>query len=431
MKQMPGNFVFTTWDGGGNLPPVLTVARKLHERGHRVRLMCDRSCQEDAAAAGIGFHAWQTAPSRPDKTPESCPLRDWEAANPQEGIERVLDRIMFGPALEYARDLLAELDREPADLVVTSEMLPGVLAACESRDQRVAVLSANLCMYPLEGMPVLGPGLPPPRTAEERVLHAQIRAGTLAMLNVRLDALNRTRLALGLAPLNSVLEQLEVARRYFLATSRAFDFPTEKLPDQICYAGPQLDEPARTTPWRSPWSENDSRPLVVVGFSTTYQAHEGVLQKIVEAAAELPVRVLVTLGQISPASVRPAANTIITASAPHNVVMQQATLVVTHGGHGTVMRALKHHRPLLVMPHGRDQDENAARIVEHGAGLRLTATAGTEDIRAALQRLLNETSFTESAQRLGAAIEQESSRVDVAAELEALAEQPAGCVSEI
>ena len=431
MKNQTRSFLFTTWEGGGNLPPILAVARKLRERGHRVRLMCDRSCEEDALAAGIGFQAWQTAPSRADKTPESCPLRDWEAATPQAGIELLLDGIMFGPALQYARDLAAELDREPADLVVTSEMLPGVLAACEARDQRVAVLSANLCMYPLEGMPVMGPGLPPPRTDEERVLHEQIRAGTLAMLNVRLDALNRARVALDLAPVDSVLKQLDVAQRYFLATSRAFDFPVEQLPEQISYVGPQLDEPAQSKPWHSPWPENDTRPLVLVGFSTTYQAHESVLQKVVDAAAELPVRVLVTLGQIPPTAVRPAANTCITTRAPHNLVMQQAALVVTHGGHGTVMRALKYHRPLLTIPHGRDQDENAARIVEHGAGLRLTAAASTEEIRAALQRLLNEKSFTKSAQRLGTAIEQESSRVDVAAELEALAEQPACCACEV
>lgn len=430
MKTTARNFLFTTWEGGGNLPPVLTVARKLRERGHRVRLMSDRINHEDATAAGLGFHAWQTAPSRADRTPDSCPLRDWEAANPQEGIGRVLDRIMFGPALEYARDLAAVLDREPADLVVTSEMLTGVLAACESRGQRVAILSANLCLFPLDGMPVFGPGLPPPRTADERTLHEQIRAGTTAMLNARLDALNRARLALGLMPLDSVLKQLDVAGRYLLATSRAFDYPIEKLPEQIRYAGPQLDEPAWASAWRSPWPENDSRPLIVVGFSTTYQAHESVLQKIVDATAELPVRVLVTLGQISPESVRPAANTVLVASAPHNVVMQQAALVVTHGGHGTVMRALKHQRPMLVIPHGRDQDENAARVAEHGAGLRLTAGATTEEIRAALRRLLSEASFTESARRLALAIAEESNRVDAVAELEALAAQPACCACE-
>ena len=152
------------------------------------------------------------------------------------------------------------------------------------------------------------------------------------------------------------------------------------------------------------------------------------LQKVIDAAAELPVRVLVTLGQVAPESVRPAENTVVVASAPHNAVMQQATVVVTHGGHGTVMRALSHHRPMLVIPHGRDQDENAVRVVVHGAGLRMTASSSIEEIRTALSRLITEPAFTEDARRLGTAIAVESESVCAIAELEALAAQPALCV---
>lgn len=427
----PRNILFATWEGGGNIPPVLTVARKLRERGHRVRLMSDLVNHADAEAAGLAFHPWISAPSRPDRTPDSCPLRDWEAASPQEGINRLLEQLMFGAALDYARDLSAVLDEEPADLVVTSEMLMGVLAACESRGQRAAILASNLCIYPLEGMPVFGPGLPPPRNDEERSLHRQIRSGTLAMLNSHLDALNRARIALGLMPVDCVLKQLDAAACHLLATSRAFDFPIENPPAEIRYVGPQLDEPTWARPWRSPWTADDTRPLILVGFSTTYQAHENVLQNIVDAAAGLPARVLVTLGQISSDALRPAANTMIVPSAPHNAVMREASLVVTHGGHGTVMRALKHHRPMLVIPHGRDQDENAVRIVEHGAGLRLTTTSGKEEIRGALQRLLNEPSFTTAARRLGSAIADAARHEDAVAELESLAVQPACHACEI
>lgn len=402
------NYLFTTWEGGGNIAPVITVARKLLQRGHRVRLMSDEANREDADAAGIAFSPWQEAPSRPDRTPASCPIRDWEAANPQEGILRLLDKIMFGPALEYARDLIAELEREPADLVVTSEMLPGVLAACEARGQRVAVLAANLCLYPLPGMPTFGPGLPPPRTPEEEALHEQVRQGTISLFNSGTGGLNRARIALGLLPLQNALEQINVAEPYLLATSRAFDFPVQKLPKQIRYVGPQLGEPAWARPWNSPWPASDQRPLVAVGFSTTYQAHEGVLQKVVDAAASLPVRTLVTLGQVAPGQVRPATNTALVPSAPHDVVMREAAVVITHGGHGTVMRALKHQRPMLIIPHGRDQAENAVRVTERGAGLKLSAGASQSEIETALRRLLNEPSFTAAARKLGAAIAEEA-----------------------
>ena len=101
--------------------------------------------------------------------------------------------------------------------------------------------------------------------------------------------------------------------------------------------------------------------------------------------------------------------------------MKEAALVVTHGGHGTIARALLNRLPMLVMPHGRDQDSNAARIAAHGAGLMLAPTADTEAIEQALRRLLEEPEFAAAASRLGDAVEREMRQVDVVAELEALA----------
>lgn len=422
--QASKSFLFTTWEGGGNVAPAITVARKLQQRGHRVRFMCDASSAGDALAAGIAFRPWSEAPNRPDRSPESCPVRDWEAASPQDGIKRLMERIMAGPALEYARDLIAELDREPADLVVTSEMLLGIMAACESRGQRIAIFTANLCFYPLPGMPAFGPGLPPPKSDAEIALHEQIKAGTSQMLDAGLEGINRARLALGLLPIQSTMQQFRAVKLHVLGTSRHFDLPVGKLPEEIRYVGPQLDEPSWVNPWSPPWSASDQRPLLAVGFSTTYQGHAGVIQSVIDAAADLPVRVLVTLGQVSPDEVRPAENTVLVQSAPHDELIRQAAVVITHGGHGTVMRSLIHGRPMLIIPHGRDQDENAVRVTERGAGLRLTAKAGTDEIRSALRRLIDDQAFTRAARNLGAGISKEMSDDPVVPLLENFAGEP-------
>jgi UDP:flavonoid glycosyltransferase YjiC (YdhE family) len=188
------------------------------------------------------------------------------------------------------------------------------------------------------------------------------------------------------------------------------------------YAGPLVGDPAWAEPWRSPWPAADPRPLVLVGFSTSFQNHAGVLQRVIDAAAPLPVRLLVTLGgAIRPDEVRPAANSVIVASAPHTQVLPEAALVVTHGGHGTVMATLMHRRPMLVIPHGRDQGDNAARITERGAGLALPATASTEAIRAALRRLLEEPGFAAAARQLGDAVAEEAERSTLIDDLVALA----------
>jgi UDP:flavonoid glycosyltransferase YjiC (YdhE family) len=41
-------------------------------------------------------------------------------------------------------------------------------------------------------------------------------------------------------------------------------------------------------------------------------------------------------------------NVTIVHSAPHDTVMKEVSVVITHGGHGTVARALLNRVPLLV-----------------------------------------------------------------------------------
>ncbi len=101
--------------------------------------------------------------------------------------------------------------------------------------------------------------------------------------------------------------------------------------------------------------------------------------------------------------------------------MPQAAVVVTRGGHGTVLRALSHGRPLLCVQMARDQNDNAARVAFHGAGLALQPVAGAQAIETALRRLLNEATFRQNTGRLQAAIAHEVATSPLAALLEGLA----------
>jgi MGT family glycosyltransferase len=247
------------------------------------------------------------------------------------------------------------------------------------------------------------------------------------MFDSGLPALNAARVALGLQPLEHLLEQLRVAEVELLGTSRAFDFPSSDLPSRVRYVGPQIGDPHWARKWASPWPASDHRPLVAVSFSTTFQNHAGVLQKVIDALAPLPARVLVTLGgSIKASDLKAAGNCVLVDSAPHSQVMREAAVVVTHGGHGTVMRALLSRVPTLVIPHGRDQNDNAVRVTERGAGLSLTADASVEAIRAACERLLNEASFRTAARRLGDLVAAEAENSSVVTELESAASGGAG-----
>lgn len=420
------SFLFTTWEGGGNVPPFLEAARKLVAAGHDVRVMSDDCNRPEAEAAGAAFVGWSSAPNRQDRTRDSQAFRDWAAATPEEGLLSVVRDVWCGPSLAYARDVIRELERQAADLVVTFEAHFGVMAGCESIGQRFAVLGTAISLKPLPGVPPLGPGLAPARDDEERALHAEIARGLREMFDSGLPMLNETRRALRLGPLEHVFDQLEAADRELLATSRAFDFPADPLPERVRYVGPQLGDPQWARTWSPPWPASDTRPLVSVGFSTTFQDHAAVLQRVIDALAPLPVRVLVTRGgSIDAHELRAAANCIVVESAPHSQVMREAALVVTHGGHGTVMRALASRAPMLVIPHGRDQADNAVRVTERGAGLSLPADASLEAIRAACERLLQEPSFREAARRLGDLVADEAQGSTVVQELEELAARAA------
>jgi UDP:flavonoid glycosyltransferase YjiC (YdhE family) len=92
------------------------------------------------------------------------------------------------------------------------------------------------------------------------------------------------------------------------------------------------------------------------------------------------------------------------------------------------MRALVSRAPMLVIPHGRDQNDNAVRVTERGAGLSLMPDASTGAIRSACERLLNEASFRTAAKRLGDLVAAEAENSTVVSELETAAAEPC-CVA--
>ena len=421
-RPTPREFLFATWEGGGSVPPALTAAARLLARGHRVRVMSDEANRAEAEAIGCEFVAWRRAPSRPDKSAETDIMRDWEAATPQDGLRCVFDRIMFGPSLAYAHDLLDEIARRPADVVVSSEMLFGAMIAAEAAGVRLAILGTTVSIYPLPGVPPLGPGLLPARNAEERQAQAAMAAGLVAMLDEGLPPLNAARRALGLAPVASVVDVIDRADRVLQGTAAAFDFPADHLPANFRYVGPLIDEIATGERWISPWPADDARKLVVVSFSTTFQDQTPAIQRVIDALAVLPVRGLVTLGPaIDPAALRLGENVVVRRAIRHGEAMREAAAVVTHCGHGTTARALTSGAPILAMPMGRDQADIAARVVSRGAGLHLAADAAPASIAAALRRLIGEPYFAAAAHRMGEAMRAEIAASPLVAELEALA----------
>ncbi len=420
----PKRLLFVDWEGGGNLPPVLSVARRLVERGHSVRFMSEPCNAEEIQATGSHFVSYVQAPHRHTKSPDDDFVRDWEARTPLAAFARNRQRLLFGPALAYAQDVLAELQAHPADAIAINIILFGAMIAAEKVGVPTALLGTS-------GYPVPTPGLPPPHLGllPARGPFGSWRDRVLGTVITRLFAqglpeLNAARTQLGLAPLAHPFQQLDHADQVLLLTSQAFDFQATRLPPQVRYVGPQLEDPAQIQPWVSPWPADALDPLVVVSFSTTFQHQGAILQRVIEALGGMRVRALVTLGPtLTPEHFHAPANVVIRLSAPHAQVFPEAAAVVTHAGYGTVIRALACGLPLVCIPMGRDQSDNAARVVARGAGLRLTPKASIPALRQAIRRVLDEPAFREQARGLGRAIAKETRRPLAVEALEELAGQ--------
>ncbi len=382
--EVRGRFLFVVWDGGGNVLPALALGRRLARRGHAVRVLAPPALRGRVEEAGCLFRSFERTPA-------------WDPTLGRAFEDQMPFMLRLWLGVEAGEDLLAELDRERADALVVDFMLLGALAAAERTRLPTAALVHTLYHLSVEG-----------RWAER-------------LWTPSLPEINETRRRFGLDPLASAPELWARAAAVLVLTPRALDRPVAGLAPNARYVGPVLDDDPEPEAWDLPWVREHPDPLVVVGFSTTYQHQEAALQRVLDALAGLRLRVLLTLGaDLAPEEVRPPANTVVRAWVPHAAVLPQAALVVTHAGHGTVMAALAHGVPLLCLPLGRDQGEVAERVVAVGAGRSLPPEASVGELREALEDVLGSPTYRTAAQRMATLIERDGRGARAVDELEGL-----------
>ena len=405
----PRTYLFALTDAGGTVPPELGVVRRVVDRGHRVTVLADESMADQVRRTGGAFLPW---------TSSAGEFRDWELRTPTSLARGMVDHMFVGPAPSQADDATAAIDATHPDLVVTSFVGLGAMIAAEARGLPFDILIPNIYTLPAPGMPPIGAGMSPARGPLGRLRDRVVTAASTRMIDrYALARINALRAEHRLDPVATTWSQMQHASRQLVLTSAAFDFPAD-LPENARYLGPILDDPAWAADeaWTPPPGEG---PLVLVAMSSTFQNHVACLQRIVDALGSLPVRGLVTMGPaVAPDAIRAPANVTVVASAPHHEVMRHAGLVVTHGGHGTVIKTLAAGLPLVILHHGRDQADNAARVTARGAGVAISRRAPARKIARAVTEVLDNATYREAAARLGEAVAQEAAGSALVAELE-------------
>ncbi len=414
-------YLFAMWDGGGAVPPELGVARRLIARGHAVRVIADPTLREVTLGIGAEFAPWTSAPHRSSTDPSEDIIKDWETTNPLEMLRRMRDRLVSGPAPFFAADTAGQVTAWQPDALVSDYLLFGAMIAAQGAGLPVAALVPNVWTLPARGVPPIGAGYRLARGPLGRARDAALVGLVNRVFAKGLPVLNATRADYGSAPLTSLYDQVLGSDRILVLTSPTFDYAAPFAPPNARYVGPVLDEPAWAQPWTHEWVDG-SAPLVLVGLSSTYQDQAALLRRIIDALATLPVRALVTTGpSIDPGGLTGAENVHVVRSAPHGPLIDQAAVVVTHCGHGTTLKSLAAGVPMVCLPMGRDQDDTAARVVHHGAGLRLSSKAPAEKIAAAVTKVLSHKEYRACAHRLAIVIAGECRSSPLIAELEGLA----------
>ena len=404
----------------GNAPPQLALTRELVERGHEVRVLAHSATRariERTGAEFVAIRGW--LPDLDITRPETDPVRDWEARTPLGAAKRMRDA-PIAPLRDATREDVELLGDWRPDVIVFDWLF--IAAAVAAEREGIPAVALVHCPYPLplRGAPPLFSGMKPMAgplgAARDRLLNAMTSRFSAAGLPV----LNDVRAEHRLTPLKDWNDQLRSVRSIYVMTAPELDFSSKaQLPANVHYVGPAF-EPFEKE-WESPWPSENTDPLVLISFSTSYMNQRALAQRVLDAVAGLHVRALLTTGPaLDPSQLRIPANARSVAFVSHRTVLPHAALVITHAGWQTVNAALADGVPLVCIPDGRDQPDNAARVVVAHAGVSVSKKSSPEKLRRVISQALVDQSIKQGARAMAAALARSDGATAIANELERL-----------
>jgi MGT family glycosyltransferase len=393
----PARFLLAVIDAGGTVPPALSLAAELVQRGHQVRVLADPTIEKSARSAGCAFSPWDEAPHFSSRAEQTALVAALEGSNPYRAFRAAKGYAGKAMTSRFARDVISTVRDFPVDAIL-ADGLPGILIGAQATRRPTAALVAQTYVRPTPGLPLLGTGWSPGHSFLSKARDKLAPRMASWLLSPTLPRLNAVVERYEQLPLDDVFEIFDRCSRVLVMTSPSFDFSAPQLPENVVYVGPQLDDPDWAA--ETKWKRHGSEPLILVATSSIYQDQVDVLRRIVEALSQLPVSAVLTAGRaVDPEEIQAGSNVQVLQAAPHAQVLREASVVVTHAGHGTVLKSLAAGVPLVCMPMGRDQKDNTARVLRLGAGVRLGKGSTPAQIAAAISDVLERPQYVDAARR--------------------------------
>jgi UDP:flavonoid glycosyltransferase YjiC (YdhE family) len=370
-------FLVAAFGDPGHVFPAIALGRALAGRGHDVTIETWEERRAAVEGAGLGFAAAEEYRMFPPPDPDSA-----------EGAH----------AAEAARALLPLLEEMRPHAVVSDILTLAPALAAELAGVPRATLIPHIYPVVEPGLPFFAVGLQPPRTPfGRRVWRAGQRALDVGLEQGRSD-LNRQRARLGLAPTGRFHGGISPDLA-LVGTFPQLEYP-RRWPAGVEVTGPMSFEVPHPEIELPP----GGKPLVLVAPSTAHDSRNHLVRTALAALAEEPVRVVATTNRVVPQRpIEVPGNAILVDWLSYGQLMPAASRVVSHGGHGTVARALAAGTPLLISPFVGDMSETAMRVAWTGAGLSLPwRLCRPGPVRWAARRILADRRFAARAGGLAA-----------------------------
>ena len=405
--------LFTLWPFTGHLLPQISIAHALRERGHEVAFFSGSAVQPIVEERGFGFFGFD----RLDQERGFATMRSVDSGNRRSrpGSGRMIG-LLRDWLVETIPDQLADLrpviaDWKP-DVIATDLSLWGPVAVLPDLDPTPVALSSTFMgpLIPGPQAPAFGFGLRPPRGTVGRAVAATLTSVTEAAGRPLRRRLDEIRADYGLPPLGQSVNRLTAAMPlYLVGNVRELDYGRRDLPSSVNYVGNCIWYPERESTAR--WMETvpRERPWVAVAESTLASGDPFLLRTAVQALADAPVEVVLTAGsdrdlsRLGPAASSP--NIHVARWLSHGELLPQCSALVTVGGKATLLAAMEAGVPVVVVPTTWDKPDNARRITEAGAGIRLSARrCNAATLRSAVSRVLSDGRYRQAARGVAAAL---------------------------
>jgi rhamnosyltransferase subunit B len=391
--------VIATIGSLGDLHPCLALALELMRRGHQVTVATTPYYKPKVEALGINFRA-----IRPD----------WDPTNPD--LIRKCEDLKSGLEVLYRKILLPELKATYEDLLSAATnadlMIAGeIVYAAPLVAEKLALRWVSAILSPLSffssfdpSVTVNAPGLIHLRKAGPIAYRTGLRLGRLATRHWS-NPVRRLRREQGLRSECDPVFRDKFSPDLVLALfSRWLAQPQPDWPPQTSQPGfvyfDHRSADASVSSRLSGFLSSEDAPIVFTQGSTAVH-NPGHFYEVSAAAAKLLGRRAILLGsKATPQSDSP--DLLVLPYVAYSQVFPHAAINVHQGGSGTTGDALRSGRPMLIVPYGWDQPDNAARIVRLGVGLNVARSHYSVDTAvAALKSILESPRISARAAEVG------------------------------